>query len=72
MAKSKETKGVNLGLDKPDKMANVTGAPPGDIDGCMYEGIEGEATGADINPSGGSQFGSHPAKTQSKVMRFFG
>ena len=68
----KRTKGVDLGLDKPDKMANVTGAPPGEIDGSMNEGIERDATGTDIDPSGGTQSGSHPAKTQSRIMRFFG
>jgi hypothetical protein len=72
MARSKETKGVDLGLGKADKMANVTGMPPGEIDGCLYEGIEGNASGADIDPSGGMQSGSHPAKSQSRVMRFFG
>jgi hypothetical protein len=72
MARSKETKGVNLGLDKPDRMASVTGAPPGEIDGSMNQGIGDSASEADIDPAGGSQSGSHPHKTQSKIMRFFG
>lgn len=72
MARGKETKGVNLGLDKPDRMASVKGAPPSEIDGCLYEGIGDEATGADIDPDGGSQMGAHPAKRQSRIMRFFG
>lgn len=72
MARSKETKGVNLGLDKPDKMANVTGAPPGEIDGSMNQGVGDSAKEADIDPAAGTQSGSHPAKSQSKVMRFFG
>jgi hypothetical protein len=67
---AKSTKGVELGLDKPDKMASVVGAPPGEIDGSMDQGI------ADSVPEpfdgSGTQSGSHPAKTQSKIMRFFG
>lgn len=72
MALSKRTKGIDLGLDKPDKMANVEGAPPGEIDGTMNQGIGDSASEADIDPAGGTQSGSHPAKTQSKIMRFFG
>ena len=72
MARSKETKGVNLGLDKPDKMANVTGAPPGEIDGCMYQGIGDDAKEADIDPAEGTQVSQHPAKSQPKIMRYFG
>ena len=66
------TKGVDLGLDKPDKMASVLGSPPGEIDGCIDQGIADEAVGADIDPGSGTQSGSHPAKTQGKIMRFFG
>ncbi len=68
----KRTKGVDLGLDKPDAMADVKGAPPGDIDGCMYQDVGGNASEADVDPSEGTQTGSHPHKSQSKVMRFFG
>ena len=66
------TKGVDLGLDKPDKISSVLGSPPGQIDGELKEGIADEAVGADIDPGSGTQSGSHPAKTQSRVMRFFG
>jgi hypothetical protein len=66
------TKGVDLGLDKPDKMSSVLGSPPGEIDGCMDQGIGDAAVEADLDPGSGTQSGSHPAKTQSKIMRFFG
>ena len=68
----KRTKGVDLGLDKPDKMASVTGAPPGDIAGSMNQGVGDNAVEADVNPAEGTQSGSHPAKSQPKIMRFFG
>ena len=68
----KRTKGVDLGLDKPDKLSSVLGAPPGEIDGCMDQGVGDSTSEADIDPAGGTQSGSHPAKTQSKIMRFFG
>lgn len=69
---ARRTKGVDLGLDKPDKMANVKGAPPGEIDGSMNQGVGDNAKEADIDPAEGTQSGSHPTKTQPKIMRFFG
>ena len=67
---AKATKGVDLGLEKPDKLASVTGSPPGEIDGSMDQGI-GDSVPEPFD-GGGTQSGSHPAKTQSKLMRFFG
>ena len=64
------TKGIDLGLDKPDKMASVTGSPPGEIDGELNQGIPDSVPEPFDGP--GTQSGSHPAKTQLKVRRFFG
>ena len=68
----KRTKGVDLGLEKPDKMASVTGAPPGDIAGSMDQGVGDNTKEADIDPSEGMQRSQHPTKDQPKIMRFFG
>lgn len=67
----KRTKGPDLGLDKPVQ-EGLTGSPPGEIDGSMNQGIADSVAGANVDPDGGTQMGSHPAKRQTNIMRFYG